>query len=258
MEEPGSIALTRAVGDSFAACQLTHLERVPIDLAVARRQHAAYEAALAACGCEIHRVAAAPELPDAVFVEDTAVVVDELAVMTRPGALSRRPEVASVAAELGRWRRLVAIEAPATLDGGDVLRMGRRLWVGLSSRSGREGVEQLAALLAPHGYEVRGTAVSGCLHLKSAVTAVADGLLLLNPAWVDPADFAGLDTIAVDPAEPHAANALQVGRRVIFPTAFPRTAARLAARGLELVTVDVSELAKAEGAVTCCSLLLRP
>lgn len=250
------IAVTRAVSSSLARCELTHLDRTPVDVDRARRQHAAYERALEACGCTIHRLPEAPELPDAVFVEDTAVVVEELAVLTRPGAASRRPEVEPVAAALARWRPLARLAAPATLDGGDVLRVGRRLWVGLSSRSDAAGVGQLAAALAPHGYEVRGVAMNGCLHLKTAVTALDDRRLLVNPQWVDPAAFPGLETIAVDPAEPFAANALRVGDRVIYPSAFPRTAARLAALGHDLVTVDVSELAKAEGAVTCCSILV--
>lgn len=256
MSRPGCTAVTRPVSASLARCELTHLARVPVDLALARRQHAAYEAALAACGCTIHSLAEAPELPDAVFVEDTAVVVDELAVMTRPGAASRRPEVASVAVALARWRRVEFLRAPATLDGGDVLRVGRRLWVGLSSRTGRDGLEQLASALAPHGYEVRGVAVHGCLHLKSAVTALSDELLLLNPAWVEAVAFGGLEAVTVDPAEPNAANALRIGERVIYPFAYPLTAARLVARGVDLELVDVSELAKAEGAVTCCSLLV--
>ncbi len=250
------IAVTRAVSSCLGQCELTHLDRQPILVERARRQHAAYEAVLRSCGCEVHRLPEAAGLPDAVFVEDTAVVLEEVAVVTRPGAVSRRPEVEAVAAVLARWRVVARLEAPATLDGGDVLRVGRRLWVGLSSRSDRAGVAQLAALLGPHGYGVQAVPMTGCLHLKTAVTAVDDERLLLNPAWVDPAAFSGLQAIAVDPAEPFAANALRIGARVVYPSAHPRTADRLADLGLDLVTVDVSELAKAEGAVTCCSLIV--
>ncbi len=251
------LAFTRAVSPGLAACELTHLARQPIDAGRAERQHAAYEQALRELGCRVERLPALPDQPDAVFVEDTAVVLDELAVITRPGAASRRAEAASTAAALVVHRPLSRIEPPATLDGGDVLVASRRVFVGLTSRSNPQGVEQLRAHLAPHGYAVEGLAVTGCLHLKTAVTEVAPGLLLLNPDWVDPQAFAPLEWLAVDPAEPMAANGLRVGETLLYPAAFPLTRARLEMRGLALRVVEVDELAKAEGAVTCCSLLLR-
>lgn len=256
------VALTRPVSPAFAECELTHLTREPIDVGLARRQHAAYEALLAELGCEVEHLREEPALPDSVFVEDAAVVVDEVAVITRPGAESRRGETKSVAAALARHRPLAQIEAPATLDGGDVLRMGRRLFVGLSARTNRDGVEQLATLLAPHGYEVEGVPLDDCLHLKTAVTEVADGTVIINAAWIDRATFAAYEQIEVDPNEPFAANALLIhgdGKEpdtVVVPAAFPRTADRLATRGLHVRTVEVSEIAKAEGGVTCCSILL--
>jgi len=251
------VALTRELSPSITRCQLTHLAREPIDVARAERQHQRYRHCLAELGCQVVTLPAEPELPDSVFVEDTAVVVDELAVLTRPGAESRRPETASVARVLAQYRRLAAIQPPGTLEGGDVLRLERRVLVGLSGRSNREGIDQLRALLEPHGYTVEPVSVGGCLHLKSAVTQVAPETVLLNPTWVDAAPFAGLLRIEVDPAEAHAANALLAGDGVIYPTAFPRTAERLERSHIPLTRVDVSELAKAEGAVTCCSLLLQ-
>jgi dimethylargininase len=250
-------AITRKVSPAITRCELTHLQRKPIDVALAARQHEEYERCLADLGCRVVSLPSEPELPDSVFVEDTAVVADELAVVTRPGAESRRAETASVARVLAEYRPIAAIQAPGTLDGGDVLRVGRRVFVALSARSNREGIEQLRALLSPFGYAVEALAVSGCLHLKSAVTQVAPDAVLLNRAWVDPAGFDGLRCIGIDPAEPYAANALLVGEAVIYPTAFSRTAARLERAGIRLVSVDVSELAKAEGAVTCCSLILQ-
>jgi dimethylargininase len=251
------LALTRAVSPRLASCELTHLARQPIDAGRAERQHEAYEQALRELGCRVERLPALPDQPDAVFVEDTAVVLDELAVVTRPGAASRRAETASAAAALAVHRPLRRIEPPATLDGGDVLACGRRVFVGLSSRSDPAAVEQLRAALGPHGYAVAGVPLGGCLHLKTAVTEAAPGLLLLNPGWVDPLAFAPLQWLAVDPAEPMAANGLRVGGTLLYPAAFPRTRARLAARGLEVRALELDELAKAEGAVTCCSLLLR-
>ncbi|MBA8884223.1 dimethylarginine dimethylaminohydrolase family protein [Dokdonella fugitiva] len=255
MPIPALIAITRDVSPSLAACELSFVERAPIDLDRAIEQHRAYRAALATLGCEVHDLPAQPQCPDAVFVEDVAVVVDEVAVMTRPGAESRRGEGATVAPLLARWRTLRAIEAPGTLDGGDVLRIGKRVYVGQSARSNADGIAQLRALLAPHGYLVQGVPIRGCLHLKSAVTALADDAVLLQPAWVDREAFAGFRLVEVDAAEEHAANVLRIGERVVSPACFPRTHARIRAAGIEVVAVDVSELQKAEGAVTCCSLV---
>ena len=209
------IALTRDVSPDVGRCELTHLERVVIDVDLARRQHAAYEAILEELGCRVERLVATPDLPDSVFVEDTAVVLDEFAVVTRPGATSRRAETESMADVLGRHRTLVEIPSPATLDGGDVLRIGRTLLVGVSGRTDPKGVEALARAVEPWGYETRAARVTGCLHLKSAVTEVADGVLLLNPDWVDRSELGDLEFIEVDPAEPFAANALRVGQHVV-------------------------------------------
>jgi len=255
-ERPARLAFTREVSPTLAACELTHLERAPIDVARARSQHEAYEVLLADLGCEVHRLPPLPELPDAVFVEDTAVVLDEVAVIACPGAVSRRPETASTAAALESLRPLVHLRDPDTLDGGDVLRVGRDVWIGRSSRTSADAVAALGRLLATWDYTVRPVEVRGCLHLKSAVTAVGEGLVLVNPEWVDPHAFAGLEMVEIDPREPYAANALRLGGTLLYPTAFPRTRARLEALGFRVVTVDLSELAKAEGAVTCCSLIV--
>jgi len=249
------IAVTRPVSPSLAQCELTHLARQPIDAARAAAQHGAYEQLLASLGATLVSVPAAPELPDAVFVEDTALVLDELAVLTRPGAASRRAELPGVAAVLARYRRMLELQPPATLDGGDVLRVGRILYVGRSERTNQQGIDQLASLLNPFDYEVRAVAFRDCLHLKSAVTDVAERLLLFNPAWIDPAAFPGCDLLTVAPEEPYGANALRIAGAVVYSAQYPRTRDRLVARGLQVAAIDCSELAKAEGAVTCCSLL---
>ncbi len=251
------IALTRAVSPAIVQCELTHLAREPIDVPRAQAQHAAYERALASLGCTVQRVAPAPDLPDAVFIEDTAVVTDEVAVITRPGAESRRAETAAVAAALAALRPLVYLEAPATLDGGDVLQVGQRVFVGETPRTNAAGIAALRAALAPHGREVIGVPVTGCLHLKTAVTALDDETVLVNPQWVSPTAFAPLRAVAVDAAEPMAANVVRVDGRLLAAAAFPRTNAALVASGYDVTTVEASELAKAEGAVTCCSVLVR-
>lgn len=249
------VAITREVSPAISGCELTHLSREPIDIALARAQHDAYCAALTSLGCRVVNLPAEPDLPDSVFVEDVTLVFDEVAVMTRPGAESRRTEGIAVANALGEYRELVAIETPATLDGGDVLRIGREIYVGVSGRSNSEGIDQLRILLSKYGYSVHPVPISGCLHLKSAVTAVADDTVLLNPQWVSREAFACYKILEIDPREPHAANTLRVGGTLIYPDCFPFTQQRLIDAGFKVRTVDVSELQKAEGAVTCCSLL---
>lgn len=251
------IALTRPISPAIGRCELTHLERKPIDLDRAIAQHAAYETALRELGCHIVRVPAAPAFPDAVFVEDTAVVTDELAVITRTGAISRRGEVDAVAGILARHRTLHRLGPPATLDGGDVLLLGREVLVGASDRSNRRGADALRAALEPRGYAVRRVPVTGCLHLKTAVTALADDALLLNPEWVAATRFQGYHVVEVDPGEPFAANVLRVGDTLLASTAYPATNRRITGLGLEVRTVDLSELARAEGGVTCGSILVR-
>lgn len=254
---PQMIAFTRAVPSSICSCELTHLAREPIDHALAVEQHGRYEAALRDAGCTITRIPALDTLPDCVFVEDTALVFDEIAVMTRPGATSRREEVASVRQVLETHRPIATIEAPATLDGGDVLVLGKDVYVGLTPRSNLSGMQQLRAILAPSGHVVHGIPVHGCLHLKSAVTRAGTRLLVANPAWVDPALFNGWDVIPVNAREPHAGNVLWLGEATIVAEAFERTNSALArATDSRLLPVPASELAKAEGGVTCCSLIL--
>ncbi len=253
---PPRLALTRAISASLNRCALTHLERTPIDIARARAEHAAYESALRAIGYEVRQLPAAPELPDSVFIEDTAIVLDEIAVLARPGAPARRLEVAAVAAALSSHRRLEAIEAPGTLDGGDVLKVGSQLFIGRSSRTNDAGIEQMREIVSPLGLEVIAVDVLGCLHLKSAVTELAEGTILMNRRALEPTPFAGLRSIDVDPTEPNAANVLRTAGIVIMPSEYPKTRARIEAEGIRVVTVPQEELAKAEGGVTCGSLLI--
>lgn len=249
------IAVTRAVSSSIVGCELTHLSRTPIDVDLARAQHGAYERALAEAGCAIVRVDAAPELPDAVFIEDASVVFDEVAIVTRPGAVSRRAETTAVADTLRPYRPLRSITSPATIDGGDVLTVARDVFVGVSSRTNAAAVGQMRGVLEPFGYRVHAVSVSGCLHLKSAVTALTVDRLLLNGEWAARDQFAPFGLVDVDPLEPAAANIVRAGRELVYPDAFPRTRERLERAGFSIRGVDVSELAKAEGAVTCCSLI---
>jgi dimethylargininase len=250
------MALTREISPAFQSCQLTHVPRVPIDVDRARAQHAAYEWALVEEGCTVRRLDSGADMPDAVFIEDIAVVLDEGAVICRPGSELRRAETPGIVEALVRHGRpLQQIQPPGTLDGGDVLVIGRDVFVGSSARTNRSAIDQLSGMLAAVDYTVRAVPVRGCLHLKSAVTAVGPDTLLINRAWVPADAFRGMSLIDIDPQEPHAANGLSIGDVIIYPASFPRTLERLERRGIRVRPVDVDELQKAEGAVTCCSLI---
>lgn len=251
-----TIAITREVSPRFDECEITYIDRSSINLEIARAQHREYIQALKALGCEVIELAAETDLPDSVFVEDTAFILPEAAVITRPGAASRRPETDSIARALEPYRNLLFIREPATVDGGDVLVLGKDIFVGMSTRSGRAAVDQMNELLAGFGYSAHPVEMHDCLHLKTAVTRVDERTLLINPGWLESRHFAGFDCIEIDPAEPFAANCLPVNGEIIFPAVFPKTLARLAARGYKVRDVQVDELAKAEGAVTCCSLMI--
>ncbi len=251
-----TIAITRDVSPRFNECEITHIDRSPIDVEVARAQHHEYVMALAALGCQVVELPAEADLPDSVFVEDTAFILPEVAVITRPGADSRKPETESIIRALSPHIPLVHVTEPASVDGGDVLVLGKNIYIGLSTRSNMEAVEQLQGLLDNYGYKVIAVNMHDCLHLKTAVTRVDDKTLLINKSWVDLHHFENFDLIEVDASEPFAANCLPVNGEIIYPTAFPRTRAKLEARGYKIRPVTVDELAKAEGAVTCCSLIL--
>ncbi|HEY2824164.1 MAG TPA: hypothetical protein VGI83_01335 [Gemmatimonadales bacterium] len=249
------IALTRELTPAIIRCELTHVARSAIDLDKARAQHTAYEQALTELGCAVQRLKAAPAMADAVFIEDTAVILDEVAVIARPGAESRRVEVAAVAEALKPHRKLIRLESPATLDGGDVIVAGKTIFVGQTARTNALGREALVRATTPYGYKVEGMTVTKCLHLKSAASLVADDTMLINPKWAWREAFLNYRIVEVDPDEPWAANALRVGDSVIHAAEFPKTRERLEQLGLRVRPVESSELAKAEGGVTCCSLI---
>ncbi len=250
------IAIVRAVSPHMAECELTHLPRQPIDIALAEKQHEEYIDALRMLGCQIETAPELPFHPDSVFVEDCAVVLDELAIIARPGVESRVGEVHTLAETLEPFRkRLYYIETPGVLDGGDVLQIGKQLWVGMSGRSNRAAYVQMQELLEPLGYTINRAGVKDCLHLKSAVTRIGPNTLLINPDRVDAALFSNFNLVETHRGEPDAANALLIGETVIFPVDYPLTALRLAEAGIDLLLVDNSEVIKAEGGVTCCSVV---
>ena len=247
-------AITRKVSRSLANCELTWLERTPIDIARAITEHDAYERCLERLGVRLVSLPALEEHPDAVFVEDPALVLDEVAVITTMGCESRRGERASLAEELERWRPVLWMTA-GCLEGGDVMRVGHDLFVGLSARTDAAGVANLAAILEPHGYRVHSVRLNGCLHLKSACCCLGEAVVLANCAWVDVAQFPDVKVIPVAQGESHAANVLALGADLVIADAFPATAARLRESGFRVHPLDMTELMKAESGVTCSSLI---
>ncbi|MDQ3170503.1 MAG: arginine deiminase family protein [Acidobacteriota bacterium] len=246
----------RPVSPSLGECELTFVARAPIDVRRAEAQHAAYCQALAGTGARIVYLAAEPDLPDAVFVEDTAVSLDDLIVVTRPGSRARRDEIVTAASALAAHRPVSLIREPATLDGGDVLRVGRDLFVGLTARTNRDGFDQLAAIVSRAGMRATAVPVQGALHLKTAVTALDDGALIMREGCVDRGVFAAYDVIDADPGEPEGANVIRVNGRVFIAASAPRTRDLLATRGYDVIALDISEFEKAEAGLSCLSILI--
>jgi dimethylargininase len=249
---PGT-ALVRQPGTRLADGIVTHIARSPIDLDLARRQHAGYVAALAGLGWAIHEVPPADDCPDAVFIEDALVIVDDLAVLTRSGAPQRRPEVAGAhAAARALGLTVASIEEPATLDGGDVLQIGTTVYVGRGGRTNGAGIRALRGLLAPRGRTVVAVPLGAVLHLKSAVTALPDGTVLTWPGLVDTAVFPAVRTVPEEPGT----HVVHLGEdRLLIAASAPKTADLLTDLGYRPVVVDISEFERLEGCVTCLSVL---
>lgn len=252
---PRIIAITNAPSPLLEQCELTHLERTTIDYAVALKQHEGYQAMLRACGAEVHALEVNGNHADSVFIEDTAIVLDEIAVLTSMGTASRRGEPAGIEPALRQYRPIERIAPPATIEGGDVVRVGRALLVGRSSRTNAAGAAALERIVQRYGYRVVPVPVTGCLHLKSACTALPDGRLLVNPAWIDLRALVGFETVPVPAEELSAADVALVGDVVCMAAEHPRTARLVESLGFTVRTTPLSEFAKAEGAVTCLSLI---
>jgi dimethylargininase len=253
-----TIALTREPGPDLARCELTYLARSPIDVEKASRQHRAYRLALERLGARVETLPALPGFPDAVFVEDPVVVLDEIAVIARPAPASRRGEAESLVEALEPLRSLVRLPGPGTLEGGDVLRDGRVLYVAATSRTDRAGLDALRAVVEPHGYEVRELPLRGCLHLETACCAIGRRRFLVNPDWVDADRLDADEVVPIDPGEPYGANVLLVGDGVVLPAEHRRTRRLLDHAGIPTVPVEFSEFVKAEAGVTCACVLVPP
>jgi dimethylargininase len=249
------IAITRRPSPLLESGERTHIGRDPIDFAKAMAQHDGYRAALETLGASVIRLDDAEAFPDGVFVEDTALVLDEVALSMRPGAESRRGEVTGVVAALMEFREVITVGAPATVDGGDIVVSGKHILVGRSARTNADGVNALTRLTSRFGYSVRPVAMHGCLHLKSGCTALPDGRLLINRSWIDARDLGDFELVDVPSEEPWGGDVAFVGETVVAAASFPRTLETLGAHGYAVRPVDVDEFAKAEGGVTCMSLI---
>lgn len=254
--ERGLIAITRGPSSRMHACERTYVDEAPIDAELAVRQHEAYEDALRSCGARVIRLGGDCDLPDCVFVEDTAIVLDEIAVLMSMGAQSRRGEVPAIEAALRDFRPIERVRMPATIDGGDVVVSGRDVFVGLSRRTNQDAVDFLSGALRPFGYRVTAVPVHRCLHLKSACSALPDGRMFVNAELIDPSPL-GRELVPVPDGEELAGDVLVIGDRIIVSDAFPESIARLSSLGWTVIPVSVSEFAKAEGGVTCMSLVFR-
>jgi dimethylargininase len=249
-----NMVITHAVSPSIQNCVLTFMSRDMIDYQNACKQHSAYCTLLQGLGCKIRKLSDNLSHPDSVFIEDPAIILDELAILANMSAPSRREEPRGIAEELMKYRPLFRIEVPGTLEGGDVARLGRTLVIGRSSRTNDKGIEQLRDIVVPFGYQVLPVNVRKCLHLKTGCSPLTDDTLLFNPAWIDPSELSDFDLIAVDPGEPWAGNAINVNGTVCMHAGFKKTAKILQKRGFNLVFSDISEFQKAEGGLTCLSL----
>ncbi len=250
------IAFMREVSPRLDRCELTHVPRSPIDVKLARKQHERYAEILGELGIKVEFLPALPEQPDGVFVEDTAVLLPEVLIIARPGAASRIAELDSVVQTLALHRPLQSIVDAATLDGGDVMRVRGTIFVAESRRTNTDGITQLRETTLPFGYEVRPVTVRECLHLKSACTFIPPHFVVANPAWIDPTVFGNVVVLPVDEKEPSGANTLTLGRTTLVSASFPKTEKRLREAGITTKRVEISEFEKAEGGLTCLSLIL--
>ncbi|MDX1431266.1 MAG: arginine deiminase family protein [Gammaproteobacteria bacterium] len=237
------------------ACEgITTADLGPPDAELMRDQHGAYLRTLESCGVSITLLDADERFPDGCFVEDTAVVTATCAVITRPGAPSRRGEEAAVEPVLAAHRELARIEAPGCMDGGDVVVAGERALIGLSARTNRQGAEQLAAVLEAHGIACRTVPVSVALHLKSHVNYLGGDKLLVSRAYAGCVELEGFDHLVLPDGEEYAANSIWLDHRVLMPAGFPRARALLERDGFDVVELDVSEFRKMDGGLTCLSI----
>ena len=249
-------ALTRQPAPSLCRCEVTHVESRPIDFALAQRQHRCYGQALQGQGVNVMTLPSDHSFPDSVFVEDNAIIFDEAAVLTSMGVVSRRGEPNLMKSVLSEYRPIVQVSPPAMIEGGDVIRLGKALFVGRSRRTNQAGIEILREIAKPWGYKVYPIEVNGCLHLKTACSPLNHDTFLVNPLWINIEALQRYHVLSVSEIEPFAANVLSVEHRVLASASHPRTNEMIEALGYDVTALNISEFMKAEGGVTCLSLII--
>jgi dimethylargininase len=246
--------VTQRVSQALEKCELTFVESSPINIEKAGKEHTDYCKMLEGCGAQVITLEDNEESPDSVFVEDPIIVFDEIAVMTSMGVESRRREGAALATFFKRYRQLEQITLPAKIEGGDVLRIGRTIYVGESPRTDSTGVEALASIMSRFGYETIPVPVSGCLHLKTGCTALDEQTVIINPDWVDPQPFEPFTKLTTLSEEPFGTNVLPVNGTICMNEAFPATIEMVRSHGYRVTSTDISEFVKAEAGLTCMSV----
>lgn len=246
--------ITHLPSSTLEQCELTFMDSKPIDIKKAKKEHEDYRNMLESCGLNVIVMDENIDLPDSVFVEDPIIVFDEVAVMTSMGVESRRKESAAMQSMFSKYRKIEHIVLPAKIEGGDVLKIGKQIFVGKSSRTNADGIRALREILTPYGYEVTAVKVSGCLHLKTGCTALDDLTVLINPEWVDAKVFQGFKQIIIPKEEPFGANVLKINEIICMNTAFPKTIEIVKSLGYTVKTVDITEFVKAEAGLTCMSV----
>ena len=249
------IAFTRQPAPAIAQCELTYMDRAPIDFQRALAQHQQYEDSLRAMGAEVVTAPADARCPDCVFIEDTALVLDTIAIIGRMRRDSRAPEVSNVEGWLAPQRSIERIEAPGTFEGGDAFVVGTTIFIGESTRTNAAGIDQVRSMAARDGYTVVPVKTPGCLHLTTGASRLTDETVLVNPNWVDVTAMQGVNIVETHEDEPWGANTLRLGHQTLMGDCFPRTRERLEAMGIQTRTTDISEFMKAEAGLTCMSLL---
>ncbi|NNE98545.1 MAG: dimethylargininase, partial [Pyrinomonadaceae bacterium] len=248
-------AITHRPSSKLTECNLTFLPKSQIDLKLALDQHKVYCQTLEDLGIKVITLTENSSMPDSVFVEDTALVLDEIAIITSMGASSRKPESALIENTLKEFRNTERISPPARIDGGDVLRLGKKLFVGNSTRTNKKAVRALHKLVSPYGYEVIRVKVSDCLHLKTGCSSLDDNTILINPDWINRDSFKEFKQIEVPVDEPFAGCVLRVGDTVLMHSGFKRTIKLVEKYGFNVRPIDISEFQKAEAGITCMSII---
>lgn len=251
------IGFTHAVSPNIPSCEITFIDRAQINYELAVRQHDEYCAVLKKCGVVVKRLSANLSYPDSCFVEDTAIVLDELAIVTSMGTASRRGETAAIEAELSKYREIAQIQLPAMIEGGDVLQVGRKLFVGLSSRTNAQGIKELSRITEPLGYSLSPVNIKSSLHFKTACSAINDETLLVNPNWIDLEPFKGFNVLFTPDDESWAANTLRISDITCLQAGFPKTVELVERLHHRIEILDISEFRKAEAGISCLSIILQ-